>query len=440
MDIQTAITKILSERPERDAYTDYYEGKHRLAFSSEKFQNTFGETLKRMRENLCPIVVDAPADRMEIINFSSNDAKETAKQAWAIWQRELMELYSTDIHKEAFKCQKAYLIVWINEENLASFYVQDSRTCTIVRDENTDKPLYGAKMWETAGEKSKRRVRLTLYYPDRIEKYITRRSYTQGLNAGLLKEAHFEEFSDEGEFSTPNPYETIPIFEFKAECVLKDGIPIQDRLNKTICDELVAQEFAAFPQRYATGLEVPANDITGKKELPFKSGIDRLWFTEDPNTKFGEFSSANLEQFLSVEDVARLAMARVTGTPLHYFSFSISDAISGEALKTLESRFTKRIKRTCLAHGAIWSKAMKLALQIEGLTVDTDLTAQWATPEQRSESEFLDTLGKKKDILMVPTDVLREEYGYTAEDITKFNANTEDLSEPSPKVMEKANK
>jgi hypothetical protein len=66
---------------------------------------------------------------------------------------------------------------------------------------------------------------------------------------------------------------------------------------------------------------------------------------------------------------------------------------------------------------------MKLALTIEGTSIDSSLTVQWESPEQRSESEMLNNLGLKKEILEIPVDILREECGYSVEDIAKFNAN-----------------
>jgi hypothetical protein len=178
-------------------------------------------------------------------------------------------------------------------------------------------------------------------------------------------------------------------------------------------------EFAAYPQRYAVGLEPPVNEVTGKAELPFKAGVDRLWFTNDANVKFGEFVTADLTQFLEIADSYRLEMARVSGTPLHFFSINTSDAISGEALKTLESRFTKRIKRLCLNFGSVWADVMTLALQIEGEQAGGELSVQWESPEQRSEKELLESLLKKKE-LGVPLPALQEELGYSIEDIAKF--------------------
>lgn len=410
-DLQQAIDLIKAKQSICQMFIDYYNGKHRLAFASEKFTNTFGQTLQNMRDNLCPIVVDAPADRMEVLNFSGDKTnKGIADAAWELWTRETLELVSHEVHVEAIKCGYSYLIVWADENNQAKFYPQDSRQCVVVEDEGTGQPLFGAKQWMTIDKK----IRITLYYADRIEKYITSRSVEGSMD---LKDKSFVKFNGEGEDTTPNTFGIIPMFEFETQPVLNDAIPIQDALNKTICDELVAQEFAAYPQRWAVGLE-PPKTVNGTKQMPFKAGVDRVWATGSKDVKFGEFPAANLEQFIKVEDSRRLEMARVTGTPLHFFSLNTSDAISGEALKTLESRFTKKVKRLTLNFGTVWANAMELALRIEGTAAD-NITTQWQSPEQRSEKEMWEVGGLKAD-LGVPEEVIWEENGYTEEDIAKF--------------------
>lgn len=434
-DIKTALDAIKVNAPERQLLIDYYDGRHPLAFATEKFTTTFGQQLKRLRDNLCPIVVDAPADRMEIINFAGDDVeKGVADAAWNVWQREMMELVSYDTHVEALKTGAAYLIVWGDEASQAKFYLQDSRQCVLIEDEETSNPLFGAKMWRQQDGFT----RLTLYYPERIEKYITIKSHKLG-TAPELKPIHFREYSsDTEEASTENPYGVIPMFKFETPPVLTNAIPIQDMLNKTVADTMVAMEFAAFRQRWATGLEPPIDQTTGIPTLPFKAGADRLWFTNDKETKFGEFEATDLIPFNSTADKFRLEMALTSGTPVHFFSVSTSDAISGEALKTLESRFTKKVKRLSISFGAVWGKAMKLALQIETRTVPENVTPQWEPAEQKSEKEGLDN-AVIKQTLGIPQKTLWEELGYTAEDIAVFEAAAAEKEAQKLKEME-ANK
>lgn len=423
-DIQKALDAIAANLPMRQRYCDYYDGNHNLAFATEKFKTAFGRTLKGMRDNLCPIVVEAPADRMEVINFAGEDEDKedaVAEKAWALWQRELMECESFHVHVEAIKTGAAYLIVWPDPEtNEAKFYLQDSRNCVVIEDAETSKPLFGAKEWKTDEGK----IRLTLYYADRIEKYITIKKPSGTLK---LKPEHFEQYEE----SVENPYGVVPMFLFETKAILEDAIPLQDVLNKTLADRMVSQEFAAFRQRWITGVAPPIDELTGKPAEPFKAGADRIWFTDEEDATFGEFGATDLTPFLTACDADRLEMARISGTPLHFFSINTSDAISGKALKALESRFTKRVTRLTLNFGAVWSRAMKLALQIEKTTVTGALTAQWDSPETRDEQEFLDTLLQKQD-LGIPQETLWEEYGYSKEDIAKFDTEPE----PDPAVIQ----
>lgn len=438
-DIQTALDAIKANLPARQRFINYYDGRHELAFATDKFKTAFGRTLKDMRDNLCPIVVDAVADRMEVINFAGDNANEDAaiaKDAWTIWQREQMELISNETHVEAIKAGCAYLIVWADENNEAQFYLQDSRNCVIIDDEETEVNLFGAKQWDTKDEF----IRLTLYYPDRIEKYISTKK--RGTYAGdEIKAASFQPVDIKGEndavIEAPvekNPYGVIPMFEFETNPVLGDAIPLQDVLNKTLADRMVSQEFAAFRQRWATGLEPETNELTGVPTLPFKAGADRLWFTNSNDVKFGEFDATELAPFLAAADSDRLEMARVTGTPLHFFSIQTGNAVSGEALKTLESRFTKKVQRLTLNFGAVWAQVMHLALQIEGGASSGNLTTQWEAPEQRSENELLASLVIKQS-LGVPDETLWEEMGYSIEDIAKFNQAKTDAVLAAQKAM-----
>lgn len=428
-DIQQALDTLKVESPIRQRYSRYYAGEHLLSFATQKFESAFGRTLAGMRDNLCPIVVDAPADRMEVINFSSDTEAEkdaVADTAWAMWQRELMEIKSNEVHKEALKTGAGYLIAWPNEQNQIKFYVQDSRNCVVIEDEETGEPLYAAKMWET----KEQLIRLTLYYADRIEKYITNRKKEQVTE---LKAEHFTTIADDP--NVTNPYGVIPMFKFESDPVLSDAIPLQDALNKTFADRMVAQEFGAFRQRFATGLEPPENELTGPQKALFDGGIARLWFTNDKDVKFGDFEATALEPFLKAADSDRLEMARVSGTPLHFFSINTSDAISGKALKALEARFTKKVSRLTINFGATWSKVMKFALAIEG-TAAENLTVQWAPVETQDEGDLLDAQIKKQS-LGIPQETLWEELGYSEEDIAIFKAAAEQKAKDEAEKLNK---
>jgi hypothetical protein len=68
---------------------------------------------------------------------------------------------------------------------------------------------------------------------------------------------------------------------------LADVIDVQDRINKTIADRLITQDFGAFPQKWATGY--PEEDSQGNSVAPIDIGRDRIVTTDIAETKFGQW-------------------------------------------------------------------------------------------------------------------------------------------------------
>ena len=103
--------------------------------------------------------------------------------------------------------------------------------------------------------------------------------------------------------------------------------------------------------------------------------------------------------FLAVQDSFRFAIARDTGTPLHYMEL-IRDPPSGEALKTLgvalrqEGQGSQRRIRKFLG-----GRACVLALRMAGWRApDARLTTHWSDPAPRSEKTEAETIKIKREI------------------------------------------
>jgi len=296
-DIVIAAKKLTANTTTYETPTNYYDGAHTLTFATEKFKNVFGTLFREFALNLCPAVVDAVRDKLIVTGYRVEDAdgkKEIPTDAWKIWQQNRMGVRAGQIHREAVMNGDAYAIVWVDPKQKTTIYPQKAASCTVVYDEETPgKILWAAKYWfTTPDEKGKKKARLNLYYPDRTERYISKRDVT----ALPEKVGDWDEYAaDGGSFSIPNQYGIVPVFHFAnnsdigsfGKSELKDAIPVQNALNKTVLDMLVAMEFSAFRQRWATGIEMEVDD-DGKPIPPFVAGVERLWLNESNEAKFGD--------------------------------------------------------------------------------------------------------------------------------------------------------
>lgn len=365
---------------------------------------------------------------------SSGEAADAARLgARTIWMRNRMGTRAGEVHKEAVKAGDAYVILWPDADGRAVIYPNRAGSMTVVTDDDAPgRVLWAAKYW-IAPDKH---VRLNLFYPDRIEKYsVSPKSKVQSPTSdvesptfGGLSALDFGPWKLDGDAVVPNPYGVVPVFHFannadlglSGRSELEAAIPVQDGLNKSVLDMLVAMEFSAYRQRWAAGIEVDI-DSEGKPVAPFTAGVEHLWISENPNARFGDFDTAELEQFLKVKDSFRIDIASVTGTPLHYFLQTTGDFPSGESLKKAETRFLAKVRDRQESFGQVWADAMSFALRIEGRD-HVSLITEWEDPAPMSERERLENLLLKKQ-LGLSTEESLIEAGYGAEDVKAMPAS-----------------
>lgn len=417
VELQKAIEE-LRKLPQRyGRYEKYYDGEHGLAFATDKFTNAFGSLFREFSLNLCPAVVDAVKDKLIITDFKVEEgSNEVTRKAWQIWQLNKMPARSIEVHKEALKTGDAYVIVWPDELGNVRLYPQKSSSCTVFYDsENPGKIIYAAKLWLEDS-----RFRINLFYPDRVEKYES--NSTSKIMTSLYQMDEIKGWSLKDEVK--NIYGQVPVFHFAnnsdigcfGQSELKQAIHIQDALNKSVLDMMVAMEFQAYRQRWASGIEIEY-DKDGKPIPPFQAGVSHLWISENPDAKFGDFAAADLEQFLKVKESFRIDMAATTGTPLHYFMLSGAGSgfpQSGFSLLKQETRFINKVRDRQQAFGAIWDDVMTFALRLA--ETEARVFTEWEDPAPLSEKERLENLLLKKD-LGVSEKQLMTEAGYGETDI-----------------------
>lgn len=414
----------------------YYAGAHPFPFASERYRKDFGRMLEEARINLCARVVDAHADRLAVVAFADRAGAEaegeTAAAAWSIWLGNSLDLRQGEVYQEAFRTGDAYVLVWPREDEtgrpVPRIFPQRADQVTVHYDEEEPGRIDGAaKAWL----RDDLRWRLTVYLPDRIEKYVTREPDRAGTGFPRHPQS-LEPWRPEGEpWPLPNPYGVVPLFHFANNAFLggfgrselADVEPVQDALNKTAMDLLVTSEYQAYPQRWAVGVAAFTDPETGEEAQPFAAGADRVWTVPAPDARFGEFMAANLGQLVAQKQELQLDIARVSSVPVHYLLMTGSFP-SGEALRTAEAPFVAKLEDRQRTFGAVWSDALEFALAIDGRP-GADLSTRWAAAAPRSEQETW-SVAQLKLAAGVSPDQVQREGGYSPEQIERMAAENAD--------------
>ncbi len=434
----------LRERAKRiQLYEDYYNGKQDLRFTTVKARETFGDQFRGFADNFCMLVVDAVEERLKVRGFRIGDATETDKDAAAIWAANDMDAQSQLAHTEALVNEEAYAIVWSAPDDREPVISVESPFEVVCEYDALYRRRRTAalKVWWSSETLHWYAV---LYRPETVVKYVSKAEHKDGNARGSNKAEFWVPWLIDGElWPLPNPLGVVPVVPLvnmprlgpsqRGTSELAAIIPLQDALNKTVFDQLIASEFAAYPQRYMIGVSLPT-DEAGNATPPFKSGVDRLWIIETDegamlNPVIGQFPAANLEPYVNAVNQYVTHIAAITKTPRHYLIDPGGGTnLSGETIKALEAGLVSKTRRKQRIFGESWEEVMGIAMRVKNggrVTRDDERAAEveWYDPETRTESQHVDALVKLgSPPISVPKEQLWRDAGYTEAQIERFKA------------------
>lgn len=441
----TRLLRRLDERAEKLREWDaYYRGDQPLAFASEKFREAFGGRFRAFSSNFCALVVDGTRERMEVTGFTL-PSRRAQDRAWKLWQENDMDGASQIAHTEALVKGAAYVLVQPTRSGMPRLTVEDALDAITDSDPQDRRRIRaGLKRWvDDDGH-----LRVAVYLPDEVWKLRTEQPWDprSGSNPVWLPAP------DPGEdWPLRNPLGSVPLVPLLNRprlggygvSEIQPVMSNQDAVNKLRADALVAAEFAAFRQRWATGLEIPVDPATGKPVEPFKAAVDRLWVVpppdpEDPNppeVKLGEFEATDLAPYQAMIETEIGAMSSISRLPYHYLLGQPSAVPpSGESLKSSEAGLIAKVRTALIHFGEGWEDAIRLGLLAMGDASGKDRSAastNWRDPETRNEGVRADATVKVFAAGIIDRPEARVAMGYPPESASPAPAPADPGSPPT---------
>lgn len=483
-EINRLLDKLDKRRPDLDRLDRYYRGDQRLRFAGEKFREAFGGAFKAFSNNFLALVVEALEERLNVEGFRIGtpplpeeleaeqadegdeqaaagepgrparrgprritedlDLRQADRDARRIWQENYLDAESSIGHTEALVMGYAYALVWPREDD------GGKRTTPRITIESPLEMIHEAepgdrrdikvaiKSWRNADGFQE----LTLYYPDRVEKYRSAQKVTAGTSlsarrwvrrVGVMAEATDEADEELEAWPLEHDLGRVPVVvlgnrprldgSYRSE--IEDLITAQDAINKLEADLLVAAEFAAFRQRWATGIEIPEDPETGEVQEPYKAAVNRIWVAEGDKARFGDFEVSDLRPYIAAIEKWIQNIATRSRTPAHYLLGQSGRFPSGESLQATETGLVAKARRAMRWYGEAWEDVMRLAFRAQNArdprAAEYDSETIWSDPETRSEAEHTDAVLKLKG-LNLPDEFLWEVYGFTQNQIARLLA------------------
>jgi hypothetical protein len=181
-------------------------------------------------------------------------------------------------------------------------------------------------------------------------------------------------------------------------------IPVQDRLNQTVFDLLVAQTFAAAPQKYIAGLVADDDDSLAS------ALAKRVWTLDGADTKVGQLPGADLSHLVSSIDNTLRVYGIISQTPPNYLLGEMVN-IAAEALVAADASLAMKVEDRKTLHGESHENMFRLAgVAANEPEIAADVMSEivWRQTDPRSFAATVDGLTKlaSPEGLQVPPDEL----------------------------------
>ena len=410
------------EQGRLDRIQQYMCGKHDSVYVPRGAKAEYRWLIERARVNILPLVVTVVAQNMYVDGYRPAGSDENAAP-WAVWQANRMDARQHGIHRSVLTYGAAYAVVMPGKPVPVITPFSPRRMTALYADPVNDEwPILAVEDRLENTAKGQRRV---------VRLYDDTSRYT------LVGKADGSQLAPDGDqWMMQHNLGVCPVVRYvNTEDLDGDGvigeveplIDTQDQLNMTTFNLLMAQQYAAFRQRWVTGM-APPQDENGNPMEPFRSRVDGLFVAEDVDTKFGEFGATDLKGYLDSRESTIRHVATLSQVPPYHLLGQMVN-LSAEALAAARDGLDRKVDERESLCGEGHEQTLRLAGLAAGDTVawgDTAAQVVWRDTSARSLAQTVDALGKLVTMLGVPPQELWERVpGVTQTDVERWKTAAE---------------
>jgi hypothetical protein len=426
----------------------YVNGQHDPPYAPKGVNAEYRWIMKKSTRNFLPLIVSVISQNLHVDGYqpSGTTVAETigtakADPAWEAFRANRMISRQHGVHRSVMKHGAAYVVVLPGQ--MAAAEEQQSNSVPVIRPVSPRRmtalyadgvddewPLLAVEQRVVADSKSPTKLREIVSVYDEKVRYILTGNYgSKGQDLRLADPG--DPLLNGQSVVSVHDLGVCPVIRFLHEQDL-DGetdiggeveplMSIQDQINFDTFNLMMTEQYAAFRQRWVTGMA--STDEDGRDVQPFRPGVDRVWSAEDEGTKFGEFEVSPLDPYINARDAAIRHMSTISQVPPYHLLGQIAN-LSAEALAAARDGLDRKISELQSVNTDPWRNVFRLSAKASGDTTGwNDLNGQviWRDTSARSFAATIDGLTKAAQMLGVPVEELwRRIPGVTADDINSW--------------------
>lgn len=447
--------QLLLDRPRMLLMDRYYRGNAPLPRLPRELEAEYRRMLQQARSNFMGVVVDAPAERLNVQGFRPRGDEDVDDTAWSWWQDNGMDVDANQVVTNALAMGRGYMLVERHpDDDAPRVQVEDPRMAMVEMDPtHRQRRAAGLRLWnDDWHDRVMADVWIdgdTCYHFAAKTSRVMRSSlwpqpWEPAFRIDDAQVRHTDLFLREEPASTLDDWCTswealdydrngikevplVPLVNRPSTLKVPDGESeiddvylTQSRINEMVFNLMLAAWTAAYQQKWATGIDIPVNPETGEAVQPYKSAVDRVWADTSPEARFGVFPATDLKNYIAAIDNDVQHIAVQTRTPRHYF-LQQGQAPSGDAIKSAEAGLVAKVLEKQKIYGRSFAEVVRLYQVLKGDTPHP-VEVIWADPEFRTLAELTDATIKQHAAGLIPRRTAQEKLGYSPSEIDLMDA------------------
>lgn len=425
-DVVTAVKDFRKRAPQVSLYRDYDQGRHRYPFATDAFKKDYLWILQNARENMCPAVIRSFTDLVTVQAWSGAGADAAGELAVTLPLRRVVNLAVREAHRTG----DGYVLVWPDSANVVRpWYHRADQVVYKPAADDPDEFEWVAKLWVIDAGADVGKGRVNVYYADRVERFITQGKVqhddTSAADWPEGDTSYLGYAGEDGGDTVAHKFGRVPWahLAFDADTqgghgrsVLRDVVPLQDGLNKSVADLIVGSESFARPLRALMNYqaEVKIDPNTGRpveERLEFDPTKQSILGVRGPGP-LQQLDPPDATKLTAVQEAFASKIARVVGIPITDVLPDIGNVPSGAALRVISARRTNAVRDFEQDNAASLVRMMSL-LGVQ------DAFPEWADPAPIDGTERLEIAQAKVDLGYPLAEVLPD-LGEDPDDITRI--------------------
>lgn len=406
-----------SEQVRLERIANYMSGKHSSVYVPRGARAEYRWLIERAKVAILPLIVTVVAQNLYVDGYRPAGSDNNA-EPWKVWQANRMDARQHGVHRAALTYGASYVVVTPGSPVPVITPFSPRRLTALYADPVNDEwPIFAVEDRLENTAKGQRRV---------VRVYDDQARYTLTAAAdGSALQLDGPDAVQEHKLGVCPVVRFINSDDLDGDGVIGEVEPLidaQDQLNMTTFNLLMAQQYAAFRQRWVTGMAPPLDEADNPVE-PFRSRVDGLFVAEDADTKFGEFQATDLKGYLDSREATIRHIATLSQVPPYHLLGHMVN-LSAEALAAARDGLDRKTGERQALFGEAWEQTLRLAALAAGDSTswqDTAAQVVWRDTSARSLAQTVDALGKLVTMLGVPPQELWEKIpGVTQTDVERW--------------------